>query len=126
VSFRRGEGRRGTFVCASALPYALCRSGEVLLSDGGAAGNLKVFEKELEAFRVTGSWGVLGVVVTPGRLLPGRAGNAKSLELSWTAGGDERPMARGEGCVADRWPGELTMLCQLWKHAVCPAVTVPG
>jgi hypothetical protein len=45
---------------------------------------------------------VLGVVVVPGRLLPGRAGNANSLELSWMVGGDEIPMARGEGCVADR------------------------
>jgi hypothetical protein len=117
-SLRRGEGRRCTFVCVGALPYALCRSGEVLASDGGAAGNLKVLEKELEAFRVMGSWGVLGVVVVPVRLLPGRAGNANSLELSWTAGGDERPMARGEGCVADRWPGELAVLCQLSKLAV--------
>jgi hypothetical protein len=87
----------------------LCRSGEVSSSVGGAAGNLKVFEKELEVLRVMlGIRGVLGVVAMPERLLPGRAGKANSLELSWTAGGDESPPARGEGCVAERWPGELT------------------
>jgi hypothetical protein len=51
---------------------------------------------------------VLGVDVMPDRLRPGRAGNANSLALSWIAGGDDRPPARGEGWVAERWPGELT------------------
>ena len=42
----------------------------VASSGGGAAGNLKFWEKELDGFRpVVGRAGVLGVVVTPGRLL---------------------------------------------------------
>jgi hypothetical protein len=80
---RRGEGRRTCIVCAGGPLIALCLSGEVSSSFRGAAGNLKVCEKELEAFRVMfGTCGVLGAVVMPGRLLPGRAGNANSLELS--------------------------------------------
>jgi hypothetical protein len=44
--------------------------GWVASSGGGAAGNLKLWEKELDGFRpVVGRAGVLGVVVTPGRLL---------------------------------------------------------
>lgn len=69
-------------------------------SGGGAAGNLKLCEKEFEGFRVVGRAGVLGVVVMAGRLRPERDGKAKS------GGGDEPE--RGEGCVAERWPGEAT------------------
>jgi hypothetical protein len=110
VSFcNRGEGRRACIGCDGGPLATLCRSGEVSSSVGGAAGNINCFEKELDAFRVMlGMCGVLGVDVAPERLRPGRAGNANSLELSWTAGGDDRPPARGDGCVAERWPGELT------------------
>lgn len=79
----RGEGRRFCIACAGWPPAVLCRSGEVSFSVGGAAGNLKLWEKDLDAFRVMlGIWGVPGAVAMPGRLLPGRAGNANSLELS--------------------------------------------
>jgi hypothetical protein len=105
-----GDGRRFCITCAGGPLATLCRSGEFSLSEGGAAGNLKVLENEFEALRVTiGIFGVLGVVVTPGLLLPSRAGNANSLELSCAAAGEESPPARGEGWVADRWPGEFTV-----------------
>lgn len=88
---------------------ALRRSGEDSSSVGGAAGNLKLCEKELEGFLVVGMCGVLGVVLMPGRRLPaGRGGRANSLELSLAGEGDNVPPTRGEGCVAERWPGELT------------------
>jgi len=99
----RGEGRRFCTACKGAPLATLCLSGEVSSSVGGAAGNLKLCENELDAFRVIlGMFGVLGVVVTPGRRLPGRAGKANSVELSCTAGGDDMPPASGEGCVAER------------------------
>lgn len=61
----------------------LCPSGEVSSSLGGAAGNLKLLEKELDGLRVViGICGVLGVVAMPGRRLPDRDGKANSLELS--------------------------------------------
>jgi len=79
----RGEARRVCEVCRGWPLLALCRSGEVSLSVGGAAGNLKVWEKEFEAFRVmVGTIGVLGLVVVPGRLLPGRIGKANSVAVS--------------------------------------------
>ena len=88
----------------------LCRSGQVSSSLGGAEGNLKLLEKELDGLRVvSGICGVLGVDVMPGRRLPDRDGKANSLEFSRAAGGEESPPARGEGCVADRWPGEFTV-----------------
>jgi hypothetical protein len=53
VSFcKRGDGRRFCVTCAGGPLTALCRSGEVSCSVGGAAGNLKLCEKELEAFLV--------------------------------------------------------------------------
>jgi hypothetical protein len=94
----RGDGRRCCIACAGGPLATLCRSGDTSLSEGGSAGNLKVLENELDAFRVTIEiFGVLGVVVTPGLLLPGRAGNANSLELSCAAAGEDSPPARGEG-----------------------------
>lgn len=79
----RGEERRFCKACRACPPPALCRSGDDSRSVGGPAGNLKVCEKEFEAFRVmVGTSGVLGLVVVPGRLLPGRIGKAKSVALS--------------------------------------------
>jgi hypothetical protein len=49
---RRGEGRRFCTACAGGPLAGLRRSGEVSSSVGGAAGNLKLWEKELDAFRV--------------------------------------------------------------------------
>jgi hypothetical protein len=120
----RGDGRRLWRAGVGGPLVTLCRSGEVSSSLGGAAGNLKLLEKELDGLRVViGICGVLGVVVMPGRRLPDRDGKANSLELSWPAGGEESPPARGEGCVADRWPGEFTVAlsaldaCQLdWTY----------
>ena len=62
-----GELRRTCMGCfVGLLLGCVC----VASSGGGAAGNLKFDEKELEGFRpVVGRAGVLGVVVTPGRLL---------------------------------------------------------
>lgn len=59
---------------------------------------------------MVGICGVLGVVFMPGRRLPGRCGKANSLELSLAGEGDNVP-PRGEGCVAEWWPGELTVWC---------------
>jgi len=86
-------------------------------SGGGAAGNLKFLEKEFEGFLpVVGRDGVLGVVVKPGLLRSERAGKAKSL-VSRTNGEDASPES-GEGCVADRWPGEATA-CMSAKAVYC-------
>lgn len=57
---------------------------------------------------MVGSAGVLGAVDTPGRLLAGRAGNANSFGDSRPIGGEDAPPESGEGCVAERWPGEVT------------------
>lgn len=76
---------------------------------GGPIGNLKFDEKDPEGLRpVVGRTGVLGAVMTPGLLLGGRAGNANSFAGSCIVGGNEAPPARGEGCVAERNPGEDT------------------
>lgn len=76
---------------------------------GGAIGNLKLEEKDPDGFRpVVGRAGVLGVVVMPGLLLGGRAGNVKSSDGSCMVGGKDAPPASGDGCVADRKPGEAT------------------
>jgi hypothetical protein len=102
--------------CDDGILATLCRSGEVSSSVGGAAGNLNACEKEFDAFRVMlGMIGVLGLVVEPSRLLPGRIGKANSLAWSWTSAGDDAPPESGEGCVAERWPGELTVLLSAMK-----------
>ena len=77
---------------------------------GGAIGNLKLDENDPDGFRpVVGRPGVLGVVVMPGLRLGGRAGNANSVEGSCIVGGNDAPPASGEGCVAERKPGDDTM-----------------
>lgn len=122
-----GEGRRFCTACAGGLVGTLGRSGEVSSSVGGAAGNLKLLENELDALRVVmlGMFGVLGVVVIPGRLRPGRAGMANSPELSWTAAGDDIPPANGDGWVADRCPGEFAATLSAMKlgHLHCAGCT---
>lgn len=101
---RRGECRRGWGVfCLVGLLVGSDGGSSTATSGGGAAGNLKLCEKDLEAFRVVGSAGVLGVVVMPGRLRAGGTGKAKS----WVGG--EAPPDSGEGWVAERWPGEATV-----------------
>ncbi len=99
-------------------------SGGEWLVGGGAIGNLKLEENEPEGFRpVVGRAGVLGAVMTPGLRLDGRAAKAKSLEGSWMVGGNEAPPASGEGCVAERKPGEETTapLVGGRQHIVCAA-----
>lgn len=81
-------------------------------SVGGAIGNWKWEEKDPDGFRpaVVGKAGVLGAVATPGRRLDGRAGKANSFAGSWMVGGKDAPPASGEGWVAERKPGEETVL----------------
>lgn len=55
----------------------LGRSGEGSVG-GGAAGNLKLWEKELDGFLVPPSEGVLGAVDTPGARRPDRVGRGNS------------------------------------------------
>jgi len=99
-----GELRR---TCIGSFGGLLLGGGCDVSSSGGAAGNLKLCEKEFEGFRpVADRAGVLGVVVTPGRLPFRRARKAKSVD-SWLLGEEASPES-GEGCVADRWPGEAT------------------
>lgn len=105
-----------TVICVS------CRSGEGSLT-GGPMGNLKLDENDPEGFRpVVGRAGVLGAVVMPGLRLGGRAGNAKSCAGSWMVGGKDAPPARGEGCVAERWPGDGTVAASV-NVTVPPCVT---
>jgi hypothetical protein len=76
---------------------------------GGAIGNLKLDENDPDGFRpVVGRAGVLGAVVMPGLLFGGRAGNVNSFDGSCMVGGKDAPPASGEGCVAERKPGEDT------------------
>lgn len=109
------------------------RSGEGSLV-GGAMGNLKLDENEPEGFRpVVGRIGVLGEVVVPGLFLDGRAGKVKSFGGSWTVGGKEAPPARGEGCVAERKPGDgagyeegrMGITCML-EDLPCPRLGLVG
>lgn len=75
-------------------------------ADRGVVGNLKLCENELEGFRVVGGMGVTGVVVMSGRLRGERGGKTKSVGAgcdNWGEAADS-----GEGCVAERWPGEAT------------------
>ena len=82
---------------------------------GGAIGNLKLEENEPDGFRpVVGRTGVLGEVVVPGLLLGERAGNVNSLPGSCIVGGKEAPPS-GEGCVAERNPGEDTICLSVYE-----------
>ena len=77
---------------------------------GGPIGNLKLDENDADGFRpVVRRAGVLGAVVMPGLLLSGRAGNVNSFDGSCMVGGKDDPPARGEGCVAERKPGDDTI-----------------
>ena len=72
------------------------RSGEGSL-EGGAAGNLKDWEKEREAFRdVDGRAGVFGAVALPDVLRAGLVGRENSFKGSRTMGGEKLPPASGE------------------------------
>jgi hypothetical protein len=72
-------------VCTGGVCTVSCilgRSGEGSLV-GGPMGNLKLEENDPDGFLpVEGRAGALGVVVMPGLLLGGRAGNANSFEGS--------------------------------------------
>lgn len=104
-----GESTAGDCVISSRVSE---RSGEGSW-EGGAMGNLKLDEKDPDGFRpVVRRAGVLGVVVMPGLLLGGRAGNANSFDGSWMVGGNEAPPASGEGWVAERKPGDETTRSQ--------------
>lgn len=85
---------------------------------GGAGGNLKLCEKEPDAFLVAlDSAGVFGAVDTPGVLRAGRAGSGNSFNGSCIAGGDDAPIERGEWCVAERRPGDVTArIISLWNR----------
>lgn len=105
-----GELRR---VCSGCLDGLVLGGGCEASSNGGggAAGNLKLCEKELDGFLpVSGGPGVLGVVVTPGRRLLERVMRARSAVS---------PPERGEGCVAERWPGEATAVVSAQEEARC-------
>lgn len=108
----RGEGRREGAIGVGGTLTMSCRSiwsHEASSGGGGAAGNLKLEEKEPDGFRVvTGRAGVLGAVVTPGLRRGEREGNGESLEGSRITGGETSPLESGEGWVAERWPGEVT------------------
>jgi hypothetical protein len=94
--------------------WASGRSGEGSLV-GGAMGNLKLDENEPDGFRpVVGRTGVLGEVVVSGLLLGGRAGNVNSFPGSCIVGGKEAPPS-GEGCVAERNPGEGTRSLSVYE-----------
>lgn len=86
----------GVLACGLFVTSTLLASGEEFFR-GDAAGNLKFWEKEPEAFLVPDdSAGVLGAVVTPDVLLPGRDGRGNSFNGSCITGGEEVPPERGE------------------------------
>lgn len=94
---------------------------------GGAAGNLKFWEKDPEGLRdVKGNAGVFGAVETPGVLRPGRAGRANSWEGSCIVGGEAAPPESGDCKVAERMPGEPAASHQRRLQAVGSAVPESG
>jgi hypothetical protein len=97
-----GELRRSSGDGLRALLAFWFLSGEGSF-ERGVGGNLKLSEKELEAFLVpVPIAGVLGAVEAPGDRRAGRAGRLNPAKGSCMIGAEDPPPAKGEWCVADR------------------------